>query len=54
MDAALRAASPTRPRWPPRLAAIPGIVEHGICSSRAMVERVVVAGAGGVRELVRK
>jgi ribose 5-phosphate isomerase A len=35
-----------------RLAAIPGVVEHGLFLA-AMVERVVVAGAGGVRELVR-
>jgi len=33
------------------LAAIPGIVEHGIFPG-SMVERVVVAGASGVRELV--
>ncbi|MGZ4707508.1 MAG: ribose-5-phosphate isomerase RpiA [Acidimicrobiales bacterium] len=33
------------------LSAIPGIVEHGLFPA-AMVERVVVAGAGGVRELV--
>jgi ribose 5-phosphate isomerase A len=32
------------------LQAVPGIVEHGIFPA-AMVERVVVAGAGGVREL---
>ena len=35
-----------------RLAAIPGIVEHGLFLA-PMVERVVVAGADGVRELVR-
>ncbi|MFN8641247.1 MAG: ribose-5-phosphate isomerase RpiA [Candidatus Binatia bacterium] len=35
-----------------RLAAIPGIVEHGLFLA-PMVERVVVAGAAGVRELVR-
>ena len=34
-----------------RLAAVPGIVEHGIFPG-AMVERVVVAGAAGVHELV--
>jgi ribose 5-phosphate isomerase A len=34
------------------LAAIPGIVEHGIFPA-AMVERVIVAGASGVREMVR-
>jgi ribose 5-phosphate isomerase A len=34
-----------------KLAATPGIVEHGIFPG-AMVERVVVAGADGVRELV--
>jgi len=33
------------------LAAVPGLVEHGIFPG-SMVERVVVAGAGGVRELV--
>jgi ribose 5-phosphate isomerase A len=36
-----------------RLAAIPGIVEHGLFLA-PMVERVVVAGADGVRELVRR
>lgn len=35
-----------------RLAAIPGIVEHGLFLA-PMVERVVVAGVHGVRELVR-
>jgi ribose 5-phosphate isomerase A len=35
-----------------QLAAIPGIVEHGLFLA-PMVERVVVAGADGVRELVR-
>jgi ribose 5-phosphate isomerase A len=34
------------------LAAVPGIVEHGIFLG-ALVERVVVAGTDGVRELVR-
>ena len=34
-----------------RLAAVPGIVEHGIFPG-AMVERVLVAGAAGVRELI--
>ena len=34
-----------------RLAAVPGIVEHGIFPG-SMVERVVVAGEDGVRELV--
>lgn len=34
------------------LAAIPGLVEHGLFLA-PMVERVIVAGAGGVRELVR-
>jgi len=34
------------------LAAVPGIIEHGIFLAD-MVERVVVAGAGGVRELTR-
>jgi len=34
------------------LAAVPGIVEHGIFPA-ALVERVVVAGPTGVRELVR-
>jgi ribose 5-phosphate isomerase A len=34
-----------------RLAAIPGLVEHGIFPG-SMVERVVVAGTDGVRELV--
>jgi len=34
------------------LAAVPGIVEHGIFPG-AMVERVVVAGGDGVHELVR-
>ncbi len=33
------------------LAAVPGLVEHGIFPG-AMVERVVVAGAGGAHELV--
>ncbi len=33
------------------LAAVPGLVEHGIFPG-AMVERVVVAGAGGTHELV--
>lgn len=35
-----------------QLAAVPGIVEHGIFLA-ALVERVVVAGAGGVQVLVR-
>ena len=35
-----------------QLAAIPGIVEHGLFLA-PMVERVLVAGATGVRELVR-
>jgi ribose 5-phosphate isomerase A len=35
------------------LAAIPGIVEHGIFPG-SMVERVVVAGSTGVRELVNR
>jgi ribose 5-phosphate isomerase A len=35
-----------------QLQAIPGIVEHGIFPA-AMVERVVVAGTDGVRELIR-
>ena len=35
-----------------RLAAIPGIVEHGLFLA-PMVERVIVAGADGARELVR-
>ncbi|MEO8602356.1 MAG: ribose-5-phosphate isomerase RpiA [bacterium] len=35
-----------------QLAAIPGIVEHGLFLA-PMVERVIVAGAAGVRELVR-
>jgi ribose 5-phosphate isomerase A len=35
-----------------RLEAIPGLVEHGLFPA-AMVERVVIAGPGGVRELVR-
>jgi len=34
------------------LSAVPGIVEHGIFP-HAMVERVVVAGTDGIRELVR-
>jgi ribose 5-phosphate isomerase A len=34
------------------LEAIPGLVEHGLFPA-AMVERVVVAGSGGVHELVR-
>ena len=34
-----------------RLSAVPGIVEHGIFAG-SMVERVVVAGADGTRELV--
>ena len=34
------------------LHAIPGIVEHGLFPA-AMVERVVVAGTDGIRELVR-
>jgi ribose 5-phosphate isomerase A len=34
------------------LAAIPGIVEHGLFPA-SMVERVIVAGSDGVRELVR-
>lgn len=34
-----------------RLAAVPGVVEHGIFPG-SMVERVVVAGTDGVRELV--
>jgi ribose 5-phosphate isomerase A len=36
-----------------KLAAIPGIVEHGIFLA-SMVERVIVAGEGGVREMVRR
>jgi ribose 5-phosphate isomerase A len=36
----------------PRLEAIPGLVEHGLFLAE-MVERIVVAGEGGVRELVR-
>jgi ribose 5-phosphate isomerase A len=36
-----------------RLAAIPGLVEHGIFPG-SMVERVVVAGTDGVRELVNE
>ena len=36
-----------------RLAAIPGLVEHGLFLA-PMVERVIVAGAGGVREMVRQ
>jgi ribose 5-phosphate isomerase A len=36
-----------------KLAAIPGIVEHGIFLAH-MVERVIVAGEGGVREMVRR
>ena len=35
-----------------RLAAIPGLIEHGLFLAD-MVERVVVAGADGVRELTR-
>jgi ribose 5-phosphate isomerase A len=35
------------------LVAIPGVVDHGIFPA-SMVERVVVAGTGGVRELVRE
>jgi ribose 5-phosphate isomerase A len=35
-----------------KLAAIPGLVEHGIFTAD-MVERVVVAGADGTREIVR-
>ena len=35
-----------------QLAAIPGVVEHGIFLA-SMVERVIVAGGDGVRELVR-
>jgi len=35
-----------------RLAALPGLVAHGLFPS-AMVERVVVAGTDGVRELIR-
>ena len=35
------------------LAAVPGLVEHGIFPG-AMVERVVVAGADGTRELVNR
>lgn len=35
-----------------RLAAIPGLIEHGLFPAD-MVERVVVAGSDGVRELVR-
>lgn len=35
-----------------QLAAIPGLVEHGIFPAE-MVERVVVAGADGTREIVR-
>ena len=34
------------------LSAIPGLVEHGIFPAE-MVERVIVAGATGVRELQR-
>jgi ribose 5-phosphate isomerase A len=34
------------------LAAVPGIVEHGLFLA-PLVERVMVAGSGGVRELVR-
>ena len=43
----LRHHRPTRWRWPPTLAAVPGIVEHGIFPG-AMVERVVIAGEDGV------
>ena len=46
------APSTTRSPSAAELAAVPGIVEHGIFPA-AMVERVVVAGADGVRELVR-
>jgi len=35
-----------------QLAAIPGLVEHGLFPA-SMVERVVVGGVTGVRELVR-
>lgn len=35
-----------------RLAAIPGVVEHGLFPCE-MVERVIVAGTEGVRELIR-
>jgi len=35
-----------------RLAALPGLVEHGLFPSR-MVERVIVAGPSGLREIVR-
>jgi ribose 5-phosphate isomerase A len=35
-----------------RLAAIPGLIEHGLFPAD-MVERVVVAGADGIRELTR-
>ena len=35
-----------------RLAALPGLVEHGLFPSR-MVERVIVAGSSGLREIVR-
>jgi ribose 5-phosphate isomerase A len=35
-----------------RLAEVPGLVDHGLFPAE-MVERVVVAGAGGVRELIR-
>jgi ribose 5-phosphate isomerase A len=35
-----------------KLAAVPGLVEHGIFPAE-MVERVVVAGSDGVREIVR-
>ncbi len=51
MDAAFeRIADPARLAG--RLAAVPGIVEHGLFLS-SMVERVVVGSATGVRELVR-
>jgi ribose 5-phosphate isomerase A len=35
-----------------RLDAVPGVVEHGLFPA-AMVERIVVAGTDGIRELVR-
>jgi len=51
LDAAF-GAIPDPPALAARLAAVPGVVEHGLFPA-SMVERVVVAGQGGVRELVR-
>lgn len=52
MDAAFGATIGDPPALGARLDAIAGIVEHGLFDA-AMVERVVVAGPGGVHELTK-